>query len=192
MESQDSDPEPKSSEQEERSEPPRPQRSYDVRKTLTAVDVALKQHNKVEEAAEADRLFVAMRFEECAGKCYVVLRPPAPSEAIQARCHMYLATETVGPEEPSQRASVCPRSHLGMCRFADAFYRYHAAGAIHLWSAVIDRTGKSRFPIEKAKVQLGMSRRLFEQGKEECEEEHEVLPMATKELAEGKMVDESS
>lgn len=79
--------------------------SHDARKTLTAVDLALRRQNKVREAAVAERLFAAEQYDECADMCYEVLKAvPIPSEAIQAKCHMFLATEAVAPDEPSTRA----------------------------------------------------------------------------------------
>jgi len=73
------------------------------RTSLTSVDTGLKHKNKVQEATDAERLFAEEQYEECAQKCYEVLRGQ-PSEAIQAKAHMYLATEAVGPEEAASRA----------------------------------------------------------------------------------------
>ncbi|KAI7241936.1 hypothetical protein KC330_g237 [Hortaea werneckii] len=63
----------------------------------------LKQQNMVHLMAHAERSFATERYTDCAEACYNALREK-PSEAIQARCHMYLATEAAGPTEPSGRA----------------------------------------------------------------------------------------
>lgn len=70
--------------------------------TYTATETTLKDRHKVYQAAEADRLFASGQYAECQQACYEVLEAH-PSEAIQARCHMYLATEAVGPAEASNR-----------------------------------------------------------------------------------------
>lgn len=76
-----------------------------VRQTLTTVCLKLREKNKVQAMAVAERLFGEERYDECANKCYEVLgTDPLPSEAIQARRYAYLATEAVGPEEAAGRA----------------------------------------------------------------------------------------
>ncbi|RMY46634.1 hypothetical protein D0864_15214 [Hortaea werneckii] len=77
--------------------------SHDALTNLSAVDRSLKQKNMVHLMVHAERSFATERYTECAEACYNALREK-PSEAIQARCHMYLATEAVGPTEPSGRA----------------------------------------------------------------------------------------
>lgn len=74
-----------------------------ARVTISNIDTEQKRKNKVQEAADAERLFSEERFDECANKCYEVLRAE-PSEAILGKCHMFLATEAVGPEQASGRA----------------------------------------------------------------------------------------
>ena len=73
------------------------------RGSISAGDTTLKQRHKVLELEAAERSFDSERYAECASTCYEVLRAE-PSEAIQARCHMYLAMEGVGPEEATGRA----------------------------------------------------------------------------------------
>ncbi|RMZ11910.1 hypothetical protein D0860_03200 [Hortaea werneckii] len=77
--------------------------SHNALTNLSAVDRSLKQKNMVHLMAHAERSFATERYTECAEACYNALREK-PSEAIRARCHMYLATEAVGPTEPSGRA----------------------------------------------------------------------------------------
>ena len=59
--------------------------------------------HKVNEAALADRLFAAERYAECQQVCYDILHAQ-PSEAIQARCHMYLARGDMNPGYAAARA----------------------------------------------------------------------------------------
>ena len=73
------------------------------RTSLSAVDISLKQRNKVHEMAAAERCFAGGRYAECASTCYEILRAE-PSEAILARSHMYLASAGVGPVEAVGRA----------------------------------------------------------------------------------------
>jgi hypothetical protein len=40
-------------------------------------------------------------------------------------------------------------------------YRYHAERAIQLWTVVIERTGTSRFDIEKAKEEQQITKEAF-------------------------------
>ena len=93
----------------------------------------------------------------CQETCYDVLQAQ-PSEAIRARSHMYLSMEGVGPDYASGRA-------------------YHAGMAIEAWEAVINRTGASRFPIEKARKELELAKQLLEiaNAAVELEEEPEVI-----------------
>ena len=51
---------------------------------------------------QADTLWALGGWDEYAEKCYQVLRVQ-PSEAIEAKCHMYLSTEEVGPKEMGGR-----------------------------------------------------------------------------------------
>ena len=71
---------------------------------------------------------------------------------------MYLSMEGVGPEHASGRT-------------------YHAAMAIEAWEAVINRTGVSRFPIEKAERELELAKQLLEVAHSavELEEEPEII-----------------
>lgn len=73
------------------------------RSSISAVDRALREENRVQDMADAERFFAAERYKECAQKCYAILKADV-SEAIQAKCHMYLATDAVGPEEAAGRA----------------------------------------------------------------------------------------
>ena len=76
---------------------------HDDRMSFSAIVTGLKQRNRVHEMDAADRCYERERYAECASTCYEVLRAD-PSEAIQGRCHMYLAMEGVGPEEATGRA----------------------------------------------------------------------------------------
>ena len=73
------------------------------RTSISSVDTTLKERNKVHEMAAAERCFASKHYAECASICYKILHTE-PSEAIRARCHMYLAIETVGPEKATGRA----------------------------------------------------------------------------------------
>ena len=73
------------------------------RTTISSVARELLDRHKVHAIADADNLWAALRYEECALKCYEVLRAQ-PSEAICARAHMYLSTEEVGPVYAQSRA----------------------------------------------------------------------------------------
>ena len=124
------------------------------RNPYSAALAALNQRYQVHEAATADQLFAAGRYLQCQNICYEILQAQ-PSEAIAARCHMYLAMEIVGVEYASVRA-------------------YHAGMAMHAWKCIIDRTGLSRFPIEAAKAQLDIAKQLFENADEAIAEEDEL------------------
>ncbi|KAK5131087.1 hypothetical protein LTR08_001305 [Meristemomyces frigidus] len=126
------------------------------RTSISAVDTSLKLKNKVHEMAQAERFFASECYAECAQICYEVLRAE-PSEAIQARCHMYLATEAVGSEEAAARA-------------------YYAGMALQMWKAVIERTRSSRFPIGRAKVQFAFTQKLLQSAEAKIREEHTPLP----------------
>ncbi|KAK5128500.1 hypothetical protein LTR85_003168 [Meristemomyces frigidus] len=127
------------------------------RTSISAVDRSLRERNMVQEMADAERYFADERYEECAQKCYEILRGEV-SEAIQAKCHMYMATEAVGPEEAAGRA-------------------YHAAMAMQMWRTVIDRSGTSRFPVNRAKVQLAFTEKLFQKAEALVRDESELLPL---------------
>lgn len=62
----------------------------------------LNIRHKVHEMAMADRLFTDHRYSECRLVCYDIL-DAEPAEAIEARCHMYLAERDVNPESASAR-----------------------------------------------------------------------------------------
>jgi hypothetical protein len=72
--------------------------------TWTATDQAHKLRYKAHESAAAEKAYTQERYDHCADMCYEVLKgKDEPSEAIAARCHMYLATEEVGPGEAHGR-----------------------------------------------------------------------------------------
>ncbi|KAK4547741.1 hypothetical protein LTR36_000699 [Oleoguttula mirabilis] len=125
--------------------------------SISAVDRSLRERNRVQDMTDAERYFADERYDECAQKCYAVVRAEV-SEAIQAKCHMYLATEAVGPEEAAGRA-------------------YHAAMAMQMWRTVIERTGSSRFPIDQAKVKLAFTQTLFDKAEALVRDESEPLPL---------------
>lgn len=55
--------------------------------------------------------------------------------------------------------------------------RYHAAMAMQMWRIVIDRSGSSRFPVDRARVQLGFTEKLFAVAKAMVRDESELLPL---------------
>ena len=55
---------------------------------------------------EADRYFATQKYAQCQQYCYDILQSE-PSEAIQARCDMYLLREEVTPGHVVARAYVC-------------------------------------------------------------------------------------
>ncbi|KAK3724173.1 hypothetical protein LTR37_001298 [Vermiconidia calcicola] len=71
--------------------------------TYNAATLALHDRHKVHEAALADHFYSTGEYSRCQELCYEILQAE-PSEAIRARCHMYLATEGVGSEFASVRA----------------------------------------------------------------------------------------
>lgn len=96
------------------------------------------------------------------------------AEAIQARCHMYLAMSGVGSEDAEERLT-------------------HAERAVELWDVVITRKGESRFPIAKAKEEKEIAKSLAEacnsavlEVQEEWEAEAERM---AKEMEEGTVME---
>ena len=93
-------------------DPNKPIRIYAC-SSYAAADVAHKLRNKVHEATRADKFFTEADYPACADMCYEVLQAE-PSEAIRAKCHMYLANENVGPGHASARACVPGDRNLAM------------------------------------------------------------------------------
>ena len=62
------------------------------RPSLSAIDREQKERHKVHALAAADALWRERRYEECAAKALEAVMPPEPSQAIEARAHMYLAS----------------------------------------------------------------------------------------------------
>ncbi|KAK3673018.1 hypothetical protein LTR78_007129 [Recurvomyces mirabilis] len=123
--------------------------------TITDVGDWHNRRHEVTTMTEADTCWEQGRWVECAERCYQVLRA-APFEAIEAKCHMYLSTEEVGPKEMGGQL-------------------WHANKAIELWRIVIDRSGMSRFPIEKARPQLEVAEEMLVQADEAFESAHRLL-----------------
>lgn len=48
--------------------------------------------------------------------------------------------------------------------------------AIQMWNTVIERTGSSRFPVDRAKVQLAFTRKLFDDATALADEQDGPLP----------------
>ena len=121
--------------------------------SYTDLTTSLTHRHKVCEAAKTDHLFLSLRYTECRDLCYEIVQAQ-PSEAVLARCHMYLATEAVGPGYPAGRA-------------------YHAAMAVQARETVTARTGTSRFPVAKAKWQLDVAKTLLHRASKDVDEEME-------------------
>lgn len=110
--------------------------------TYNAVTQGLAHRHKIEEAASADYYFTIGHYGDCRALCNQILEA-APSEAIQARAHIYLAMEGVGAEDAAVRLRQAER-------------------AVELWRVVIERRGASRFPVEKAREEMEDARLLVE------------------------------
>lgn len=54
------------------------------------------------------------------------------------------------------------------------FVRYHASEAVDCWRRVINRTGRSRFDVEKARVELRGAEGLLRQAEVDCVEYEET------------------
>ena len=78
-------------------------RTYARCSVYSTAEQGIKRRHKVQEAVHADQIFACGHYVECQQLCYNILQAQ-PSEAIQARCRMYLAGDAVGPEYASVRA----------------------------------------------------------------------------------------
>ena len=67
-------------------------------------DMYQKLRHMVYEAAEIEQLYAAGRYDECRQMCHEVLQAETGLEAVQAKCHMYLAGQNVGAEDAALRA----------------------------------------------------------------------------------------
>lgn len=119
--------------------------------TISELEQGHKLRNRVPQLAEAEHFYEDENFDACAQKCYEVLQAE-PTEAIRARCHMYLATAAVGPELASGRAR-------------------HAEMAMGSWRVVVERKGASRFPVERARAELERAESLLEEAEDEAAEQ---------------------
>jgi hypothetical protein len=102
--------------------------------------------HKVDAAAHALKAFSEGQYDVCRALCNEVINSwgdeGRPSEAIRARCHMLLAHDEVLPGYATVQV-------------------HHAATAVKLWNVIMERTGKSRYPIEEAQKALREARKLL-------------------------------
>ena len=128
-----------------------------------AITLGLIHRHQLHTASSADYLFNLGHYSDCAALCLQILSSTRlPAEAIQARCHMYLATEGVGYADVEEDDFRGTGKGEWVKRRMAWLRLQHAEKAVGLWDVVVERRGESRFPVEKAGSEREEARALVE------------------------------
>lgn len=111
----------------------------------------LQRKHRTSTAQKIDKAFSHGQYDEVKRLCNELLSSAGNqnvSEAVQARCWLYLARKEVTTRDDGFRV---------MC----------ADKAVRMWQMVLERRGVSRFPVEKAREEMKAAQRVVEEVKRE-------------------------